>query len=285
MLASVIRAVDAALLLWPGRAAQRANEHDVRIFWVNEDACDPSCVIESSVRPYFPGIERDIHTITHDIAIADGPGLPSAHPYYAWIGRSDCNRSNCGGRLFIKNWLPTVPAIRGLPHTAGCGARIIGAWVPGDSNRGGDSIPSSWPNKSKSKTFFVFRWSGWLLGICGQAPVHSPKAIIPAFRQEPRIHIFLPLLELAVSKSQERQQLARGEIEFARMPDYVYCMHDETSTPWRAFSWGDGPRSLNSTWFLDLSGLRAVAAVVRAIWVCIIRRAEKCKVVGDCESG
>ncbi len=29
-------------------------------------------------------------------------------------------------------------------------------------------------------------------------------------------------------------------------------MHDETSTPWRAIFWGDGPRSFDSAWFLDL---------------------------------
>src|SRR6266699_1153240 len=135
VLTSIIRSVHSTLLLGPGGTAQGANKHDVRIFWVNKNASDPSRVIESNVCPCFSGIERDIHAITHDIAVADCPGLPSAHPYHARIGRSDCNRSNCGGRLFIKNWLPTVPAIGGLPDTAGCCARIISAWVPGHSSR------------------------------------------------------------------------------------------------------------------------------------------------------
>ena len=170
MLAPIVGAVDSALLLGPRGATQGANEHDVRVFWVNEYASDPSRVIESSVSPCFPGIERDIYTIAHDIAVADCPRFSSPHPYHAWIGRSDCNRSNRGGRLFIKNWFPTVTAISRLPDPAGRGARIIGAWVPGHSGRGGNPVPHSWSNKSKSKSVLIFRWSGRPLGICGQSP-------------------------------------------------------------------------------------------------------------------
>src|SRR5437899_12623458 len=106
MLAPIIRAVDSALLLGPRGATQGANEHDVRVFWVNEYASDPSRVIESSVSPCLTGIERDIRTIAHDIAVADCPRFPSPHPYHAWIVRSDCNRYTRGGLLVFKHCLP-----------------------------------------------------------------------------------------------------------------------------------------------------------------------------------
>src|SRR5436309_14673643 len=99
MLAPIVGAVDSALLLGPRGATQGANEHDVRVFWANEYASDPSCVIESSVSQCFPGIERDIRTIAHDIVVVGSPPFPSPHPFHACIGRSDCNSSKHAGRL------------------------------------------------------------------------------------------------------------------------------------------------------------------------------------------
>src|SRR5258708_20518804 len=91
-----------------------------------------------------------------------------------------------------------------------------------------------------------------------------PRSIVPKQEFRPsaksREYTFSVLLELAVCKSQEQQQLACGKIEFARVPDYVYCMHDETSTPLTSVFCGPGE--------------------ITAISATIIRRPERCKPTG-----
>src|SRR6266699_6031795 len=97
-----------------------------------------------------------------------------------------------------------------------------------------------------------------------------PRRIVPKQTFRPsaksREYTFSVLLELAVCKSQEQQQLACRKIEFARVPDYVYCMHDETSTPLTSVFCGPGD--------------------ITAISDSIIRRAERCKSSGfECGYG
>ena len=68
MLPAVHRTVDAALLLRPRRASQRARKYNVGIRAVNEDSPDTPGLLQTHVRPGFPGVRRFANSITDHIA-------------------------------------------------------------------------------------------------------------------------------------------------------------------------------------------------------------------------
>src|SRR5436190_19192295 len=73
--AAVGRAIDAALLLLARQASGRADEDDVGIGRVNEDARDAARLVEAGVRPRLPGVERSVDAVADDVAVANRRGL------------------------------------------------------------------------------------------------------------------------------------------------------------------------------------------------------------------
>src|SRR5207244_1843266 len=72
-LSAVGGAIDAAFLLRPRGASQRAGEDDVGIRRVNENPADAPRLLEPHVGPGRAGVRRLIDTVANDIGVADRP--------------------------------------------------------------------------------------------------------------------------------------------------------------------------------------------------------------------
>ncbi len=137
-LTAVRRAIDAALLLRAGRPAQRADECDIGIGGMRDDAADASGFDEPDIFPRRTGVHGFVDTVTGDVAGANRPGLARPGPHDAGIRARHCERADGLRRLLVEDGDPGLPAVRALPDPARCGARVVGAGIAGNARRGGD---------------------------------------------------------------------------------------------------------------------------------------------------
>ena len=87
-LAAVGGAIDAALLLRAGQAAERAGEDDVGVGRIDDDASDAAGFIEAHVGPGVAGVGGFVDAVAHHVDVADGPGFAGSGPDDVWIRRA-----------------------------------------------------------------------------------------------------------------------------------------------------------------------------------------------------
>ena len=162
VLAAVGRAIDAALLLRPGGAAERAREHDVGIVGMNDDAADAPCLRQAHVRPCLACVRGLVDAVAHHIDVADRPCLAGSRPDRRWLRRRYGERANRGRRLFIEDRVPTIAAIRRLPHAARRGARVIGARVAWNAGDRRYAIAYTRADKAKAELTVIVAGAGLL---------------------------------------------------------------------------------------------------------------------------
>src|SRR5204862_2292860 len=83
-LAGVRRTIDAALLLRTRDAPERADEDDVGISRMDDDATDASRFAQPNVFPRRARVGGEIDPITHHVSVPNRPGLARPCPDHVW---------------------------------------------------------------------------------------------------------------------------------------------------------------------------------------------------------
>ena len=149
--AAIRGAKNAALLLWPGSAAHRAREDDVRIRGMHDDPADAAGFVQPHVRPRLAGVGGFIDAVAHHIAVADDPGLAGPRPNDVGIGGRHRKSSDCLHRLAIEDRTPIVAAIAGFPDAARRRARVVSGGIAGHAGDRGDAVADNWSHKTEAE--------------------------------------------------------------------------------------------------------------------------------------
>jgi len=86
MLPAIGGAINAALLLRACGATQRADEDDLRIRGIYDDAADAAGLVQTHVRPRLSGVGGLVDAVAHHINVSNRPGLACARPNNIWRG-------------------------------------------------------------------------------------------------------------------------------------------------------------------------------------------------------
>ena len=129
----------ATLFLRAGQSALGADEYDVRVRGMDQDARDAACFRQAHVLPGRAGVRRLVDAVTDDVDVADHPRLAGADPDDLRVGV--CYRNAADGRdgLVVENRVVGVAAIRGLPESTGRRTEVVRVGISWNSGRGGDA--------------------------------------------------------------------------------------------------------------------------------------------------
>ena len=145
-LAAVLAAEHAPLLLRAGRAAERADQHEILIGRMDDDRADAARLRQAHLRPRLAGVGGLVDAVAHHVHVADGPGLAGAGPHDVRIARRDSERADRLRRLVVERRLPGESAVDALPHAARRGARVVHAGFAGDGGRCRDAARARRPD-------------------------------------------------------------------------------------------------------------------------------------------
>src|SRR4029450_5095487 len=98
MLSAVSGPEHAALLLRRRQTTSCADQDDLGIRGVNDDAADAPRLVEAGVRPRLAGINGLVDAIANAGAVADRPGLAGSSPHHVGIRRRYRERADRGDR-------------------------------------------------------------------------------------------------------------------------------------------------------------------------------------------
>ena len=113
-LSTVGRAEDAALLVGAPFVAHRADQCDIGIARVDDDALDAFAVVEAEVGPGRAAIGRTVHAVTVRDRVAR-VALAGAEPYDVVVGGGKRQRPDRVGVLIVPLMLEGHAAVGGLP--------------------------------------------------------------------------------------------------------------------------------------------------------------------------
>ena len=137
--AAVFRAIHAALLLRPRRAAECADVHEIRIRRMHDDLADASHFFEADVLPRRAGVGRFVDAVAHHVRVADRPRFAGTGPHDARVG---WRNGQCADRLhalIIEDRPEGARAVGGLPDAARRRAEVVRRRVARDTRHGSDA--------------------------------------------------------------------------------------------------------------------------------------------------
>ena len=136
--AAVPRAEHATRWIGAGAMPHRRDVYDVRVAWIDDDAGDVPCVIESQMCPGATAIRRAVDAVTVSVVLSK-VRLSAARVDDVRITRGDGNRANRRDvRLAVGDVGPSHAGVRRLPHPAVDGTEVEDpriARIAGDGNR------------------------------------------------------------------------------------------------------------------------------------------------------
>src|SRR5213594_1451251 len=118
--------------------AERGDEDDVRVLWIDNDAANLARLLEPDVLPGLAGVGGFVHAVAELDRIAH-VGFAGADIDDVRIRRRDSNRANRCRRGRVEHRRPGAPAIRGFPNAAAYRTKIKSLRLSDDAADGVDA--------------------------------------------------------------------------------------------------------------------------------------------------